>query len=367
MFRTGSPYSPFFMSGLLPSHSANVPHDEHEYLYEVDFRRRGSLPDTSSPTPSVAQFYKERSFLSLDLAGAGSLSAPSINTLRSRPSQQNLPSQKPIPKYADALPALPSSSKARASSALLPPNSIAGPSKPASSSNLKRNVSTRTAVSTVSSNFRRSKRSDALARLEGRTKAAVTSSFKFGSIKEERTSNFMSLSDDEQDSSEDVDEWDMDSDEDADFVDLGLDFSSHRYSYSESQNDEEDILPISPSRSHPSSFRSFFSTGSLNRTRSRRSKRSLSSFGIRSQGKSEPPAHSRTKSMMAPKRSDSQYTSFMDLDRPASISSSDFRPKLRRLSISAKQDSSVSLLSPTPKKTDEWLQWNSFIEISGVA
>ncbi|KAF9077967.1 hypothetical protein BDP27DRAFT_335008 [Rhodocollybia butyracea] len=80
MFRSGSPYSPFFMSGLLPSHSANASDNvEDEYLYEVDFRRRGSLPDTStpvqtsSPTSSIAQFYKERSFLSLDLAGAGSL------------------------------------------------------------------------------------------------------------------------------------------------------------------------------------------------------------------------------------------------------------------------------------------------------
>lgn len=67
-------YSSFFMSGLLPSHSATCTMDaEDDHLYEVDFRRRGSLPDTASSTASAQQFYKERSFLSLDLAGAGSL------------------------------------------------------------------------------------------------------------------------------------------------------------------------------------------------------------------------------------------------------------------------------------------------------
>ncbi|KAF5342772.1 hypothetical protein D9757_015271 [Collybiopsis confluens] len=378
MFSTGSPYSPFFMSGLLPSCTANSPVDGNEYLYEVDFRRRGSLPDTASPTASVAQFHKERSFLSLDLAGTGSLRAPSLHTLRSRPSLQSLPSQKPMPKYADALPELPPMISARASSALLPPTAIAGPSKPTLASNLKRNFST---TSTVSSSFRRLKRSDALARLEGRTKAAIAS-FKFGGIKEEPSSNFMSMSDDEEeeDSSDDVDEWDMNSGEDADFVDLGLDFTSpHRYSYSQSQNDEENILPISPSsRHHHPSYLSFFSTSTqsgLGRVRSTKSRRSNSSFGLTLRSQSEPLSHprihiqhSRTRSMFPAGAPTQQYTSFMDFDRPPTPASSSRRPRLRRLSTSAAKDVSASILIPQQKrKADDWLQWNSFIEISGVA
>ncbi|KAJ3755581.1 hypothetical protein EV360DRAFT_26092, partial [Lentinula raphanica] len=235
-----SPYSQFFMSGLLPSADPNASEDGQDgFLYEVDFRRRGSLPDTLSPTANLAQYHKERSFLSLDLAGAGSLryvhltlfpdenvfsqqrsspSAPSLHTLHSRPSLQSLPTQKPMPNYAYVLPALPAPNvHSRASSTLLPTSQqshpVAGPSKPVAASNLTRNMSVKTATSTVSTNYRRTKRSDALARLEGRSPAAAAlKPFRFGGIKEESTSNFMSLSDDE-DSSED--EWDM-SDEDTD-------------------------------------------------------------------------------------------------------------------------------------------------------
>ncbi|KAJ3801726.1 hypothetical protein GGU11DRAFT_158894 [Lentinula aff. detonsa] len=375
MFRTGSPYSQFFMSGLLPSAAAGANNANNEgqdgFLYEVDFRRRGSLPDTSSTT-NVAQFHKERSFLSLDLAGAGSLRAPSLHTLRSRPSLQNLPSQKPMPKYADALPALPAlNATSRASSTLLPAshtNSVAGPSKPLVTSNITRNTSIKTTVSTVSTNYRRTKRSDALARLEGRSQAALAS-FKFGSIKEENISNFMSLSDDE-DSSED--EWDMHSDEEADFVDLDIDFSStHRHSYStplQHDDDEDDILPLSPSRSHAYSRSFSYSTSSHSapsRMQRHRSKaRSKSSYGYPSSTKSEPKVRSKTMSMFPSNAPPKEYTSFMDFEhsthRGTSSSSS------RRLSWSSPKDVTSPLPSPSLRKTDEWLQWSSFIEISAV-
>ncbi|KAJ3789811.1 hypothetical protein GGU10DRAFT_26332 [Lentinula aff. detonsa] len=372
MFRTGSPYSQFFMSGLLPSAAASANNANNEgqdgFLYEVDFRRRGSLPDTSSTT-NVAQFHKERSFLSLDLAGAGSLRAPSLHTLRSRPSLQNLPSQKPMPKYADALPALPALNATSRASTLLPAshtNSVAGPSKLLVTSNITRNTSIKTTVSTVSTNYRRTKRSDALARLEGRSQAALAS-FKFGSIKEENISNFMSLSDDE-DSSED--EWDMHSDEEADFVDLDIDFSStHRHSYStplQHDDDEEDILPLSPSRSHAYSRSFSYSTSSApSRMQRHRSKaRSKSSYGYPSSTKSEPKVRSKTMSMFPSNAPPKEYTSFMDLEhsthRGTSSSSS------RRLSWSSPKDVTSPLPSPSLRKTDEWLQWSSFIEISAV-
>ncbi|KAJ3718928.1 hypothetical protein C8R42DRAFT_643959 [Lentinula raphanica] len=378
MFRTGSPYSQFFMSGLLPSADPNASEDGQDgFLYEVDFRRRGSLPDTLSPTANLAQFHKERSFLSLDLAGAGSLRAPSLHTLHSRPSLQSLPTQKPMPNYAYVLPALPAPNvHSRASSTLLPTTQqshpVAGPSKPVAASNLTRNMSVKTATSTVSTNYRRTKRSDALARLEGRSPAAAAlKPFRFGGIKEESTSNFMSLSDDE-DSSED--EWDM-SDEDTDFVDLEIDFSSNRHSYSapSQRDDEEDIfLPFSPTQSHTYPRSLSLSTSSHSapsRMQRRRSRtHSNSGYGLgASSVKSEPRRmRSKTVSMFPSNGPRKEYTSFMDFDnsthRDASSSSMS-----RRFSWSSSKNVASPLPSPTPRKTDEWLQWSSFIEISSAA
>ncbi|KAJ4470105.1 hypothetical protein J3R30DRAFT_1225360 [Lentinula aciculospora] len=375
MFRSGFPYSQFFMSGLLPPYISSPSNANGEaqdgLFYEVDFRRRGSLPDTSSPTTNVAQFHKERSFLSLDLAGAGSLSAPSLPILRSSPSLQNLPSQKPMPKYADTLPALPEpSANSRASSALLPAshsNALAGPSRPVTISSLIRNTSTKTAASTVSTNYRRTKRSDALAQLEGRAQAALAS-FKFGGIKEETASNFISLSDDE-DSSED--EWDMYPDEDADFVDLDIDFSStYHHSYpdpSQHDDDEEDIIPFSPSRSHTYSRSFSYSTSSHSapsRMQRRRSQtRPNSSYDFRSSTEFEPQMRSKTMSMFPSNVPSKQYTSFMDFDHSTHREGSSFK----RLSWSSSKDVALPLPSPNLKKTDEWLQWRSFIEISSAA
>jgi hypothetical protein len=257
-----------------------------------------------------------------------------------------------MPRYADELPALPTINP-RASSSVLPPTSVAA-------ANLKRNVSIKTAASTVSTNYRRSKRSDALARLEGRPQGPLAS-FKFGDIGEESTSNFISLSDDE-DSSED--EWDMHSDEDADFVDLDIDFgSSHRYSYSTPSqlDDEEAVLPYSPRHTYSRSFFSAGSSSHSSRPRRRRSKRSNSTFGF-GLTKPESPLHNRAKSMFPLDSSAKQYTSFMDLEhREPSSFSSDFLPKLKRLSISSKKDILAPLLSPKSN------QWSSFMEISTVA
>jgi len=75
MFRTHSPYSPFFTSGLLSVPSADVP-------------RRGSLPTSRSLPDVAAAFYftlqprrdeqEFRSFLSLDLAESQSMRSASL-------------------------------------------------------------------------------------------------------------------------------------------------------------------------------------------------------------------------------------------------------------------------------------------------
>jgi hypothetical protein len=60
MFRSATPYSPFFMSGL--QYSAD------------DFRRRGSLPtDSLKRTSPKSGLVQDRSFLSLDLAESQSM------------------------------------------------------------------------------------------------------------------------------------------------------------------------------------------------------------------------------------------------------------------------------------------------------
>lgn len=89
MFRTGSPYSPFFTSGLL-SESFDSSSSSTTGSQYIDYRRRGSLPDVASghaasPPKAADQsaFYftlqpkrdanEFRSFLSLDLAESQSL------------------------------------------------------------------------------------------------------------------------------------------------------------------------------------------------------------------------------------------------------------------------------------------------------
>ncbi|ESK94866.1 hypothetical protein Moror_14139 [Moniliophthora roreri MCA 2997] len=261
MFRTNSPYSSFFMSGF----SYN---EEEEF--EPDFRRRGSLPtdclSTSSKTPLRRQRKtdQERSFLSLDLAESVSAyafpvppsSGPALRSQVSLASMRSVnrivPSPKPIP--SSSLPSLPTPSSSRRLSSIPSVSDVATlpkePSSPAPSSTLipstsslkilapkplsisatvpklgNRSNSTRTS-STVSTHYRRTKRSDALARLEGR-----------GAKR-----NFMSMSDDEE--------------ADESFLDIAQDSSPRRSSISSKFTSgffgfgNDHVLPSSPNHKH---------------------------------------------------------------------------------------------------------------------
>ncbi|KAK7060843.1 hypothetical protein VNI00_000576 [Paramarasmius palmivorus] len=242
MFRTSSPYSSFFMSGF----SYNEEED-----FEPDFRRRGSLPTDGSssakaPIRRGRKTDQERSFLSLDLAEsvsgysfpAPTSSAPALRSHTSNASlrsvNRTVPSPKPAP--SSSLPSLPTPSSSRTPSRLPTIPSVSDvtslpsePISPAPSSTLlpsspsvkiiapkpkalsiispapklaQRTNSTRT-TSTVSTRYRRTRRSDALARLEGR-----------GAKR-----NFMSMSDDEEE-------------EDESFLDIAQEMSPRRGSIS---------------------------------------------------------------------------------------------------------------------------------------
>lgn len=95
MFRTGSPYSPFFISGLL-SESFDPSSSSTSRSQNSEHPRRGSLPDVASgraaaspsETADQSAFYftlqpkrdanEFRSFLSLDLAESQSLRSSSM-------------------------------------------------------------------------------------------------------------------------------------------------------------------------------------------------------------------------------------------------------------------------------------------------
>lgn len=277
MFRTGSPYSPFFTSGLLsePFSSRSV----HSLG-----PRRGSLPTDTPPTRTSPQavsaeesaaFYftmqpkrdqsEFLSFLSLDLAESQSLRsaslrrkasgytskpdkpftskcpyvlclvpcslvdfglpfsripevsqslAPSSLRLRSsRDSLRALPSPKPAP--LSTLPDVPKQPSPSPSVSSLPPRlpsinvtsslkmssscpaSQSTPalavSRTAAPSDIRASVLTHATVSTVSTRARKTNRSDALARLEGRSRPINQPAPK------RVARNFMSMSDDEDD------------------------------------------------------------------------------------------------------------------------------------------------------------------------
>ncbi|KAG6891229.1 hypothetical protein C0995_008481 [Termitomyces sp. Mi166 len=219
MFRTGSPYSPFFTSGL---------------LYDSTVPRRGSLPADSRPSAfyfTLQPTSDYRSFLSLDLAESLSLRSstlrpkdpakvftfaqipetelppphPSLRLRRSRDSLRTIPSPKPAPSIT-----LPDVPKPHSPSPSTPPRlpSIA-PSPPlglsleCASHSAPALVVSRTetpedlvelakrnSMSSVSPTVRKINRSHALARLEGRTNSTRR---KPKPIKR----NFMSMSDEE--------------------------------------------------------------------------------------------------------------------------------------------------------------------------
>ncbi|RXW23911.1 hypothetical protein EST38_g1957 [Candolleomyces aberdarensis] len=231
MFSSGSPYSPFFTSGLFVASA--VPDDTPASP------RRGSLPtdslSTRTPAPPTAAYYatqKEyRSFLSLDLAESRkskqSTPAQPLRLRYSRDSIRSIPSPKPAPSItlpelpvpkaptpvpvASAPPRLPSIPK-------LPSLRISRTEAPTTVVSLKKSRFSTTTTSTVSTRARKINRSNALDRLEGKIKLQASAPPSISRFSLRR--NFMSLSDDESDDDEedsDIDSLDAKSDYSDDF------------------------------------------------------------------------------------------------------------------------------------------------------
>ncbi|KAF8909360.1 hypothetical protein CPB84DRAFT_1765947 [Gymnopilus junonius] len=229
MFRTHSPYSPFFTSGLLSERLSRPvsPDQQHEHASAFYF--------TLQPRRDEHQF---RSYLSLDLAESQSMrsaslkrnassqkpfrfptisetpSMPATAPLRmrySRDSLRTIPSPKPapsitlpdLPKISQTPPRLPSLLPLPALDLTVP--TVARASSPRNVPALTVTVSNhRVSVassSTVSTRARKYNRSEALARLEGRSRSAPITYSK---------RNFMSMSDDEDDDDQDADDEDSD-------------------------------------------------------------------------------------------------------------------------------------------------------------
>ena len=218
MFASNSPYSPFFTSGLL-SHSI------------FDGIRRGSLP-TDSPKDVQPPFIfsnqpEYRSFLSLDLAESQSMRSASLkrtpplvfclsilshsSSFFRKPSDsdslRSIPSPKPVP--ASTLPEVPKSAAPRLPS-LTPIPALEVPEVPLPSLNISRtpapqairrlSVATKATSSSISTRVRKSNRSQALARLEGRSKPVpITLHIK---PPKPQQFNFMNMSDDDDESDE---------------------------------------------------------------------------------------------------------------------------------------------------------------------
>ncbi|KAF8223765.1 hypothetical protein L208DRAFT_1381333 [Tricholoma matsutake] len=164
-----SPYSPFFTSGFLSSH------------------RRGSLPTAFYQSPP-----ESRSFLSLD-------SNLPLRPRRSRDSLRTIPSPKPAPSIT--LPDLPPHPPPSTLGLSLERASHSAPSlviSPHPSPNPLYQFPKRLSIissSSVSTQVRKTNRSNALACLEGRSKPSNLPSPPMTSQKQ----NFMNMSDDEDD------------------------------------------------------------------------------------------------------------------------------------------------------------------------
>ncbi|KAG6825121.1 hypothetical protein H0H92_004639 [Tricholoma furcatifolium] len=172
MFRTGSPYSPFFTSGLLSPPSA----------------RASSV------------ILPHESF------------TPSLRTRRSRDSLRSIPSPKPVPSIT--LPDIPSpisSAPPRLPSIVISPSlgisleraSYSAPSLVISRTKVPFDVPDRNSISTVSTSVRKVNRSHALARLEGRTNSTRRRP-RTAPLKPAKR-NFMCMTDD--DSDDDFDDY----------------------------------------------------------------------------------------------------------------------------------------------------------------
>ncbi|KAG7444398.1 uncharacterized protein BT62DRAFT_934062 [Guyanagaster necrorhizus] len=251
MFRTGSPYSPFFTSGLLSSPvSPASPIDFNELR-----PRRGSLPTSSSDRSSAYYFSLQsrrninefRSFLTLDLAETRSKrgsnnhwsevvvqhpplpDSPTFTSRSASPRLRSMPSPKPAPSITlPELPVVPTHSPVASSSFTLPdsftkPLRITRPKLPSpASSRSRKSLAVKTpllspriarsiSTSTVSTRYRTLRRTSALAALEGhrkRTQSLLMSQ------------NFISLSDDEGDDELSDDDDDESSDSDESSIDM---------------------------------------------------------------------------------------------------------------------------------------------------
>ncbi|KAK0457802.1 uncharacterized protein EV420DRAFT_1335181 [Desarmillaria tabescens] len=262
MFRTGSPYSPFFTSGLLSSPASPTS--------PVDFNelgpRRGSLPTSSSDRSSAYHYTLQsrrdvnefRSFLSLDLAETRSQrskrgsnnhwsevvaqhpyvlcssflfplpDSPTFTSRSASPRLRAMPSPKPAPSITlPELPVVLTPSPVASSSRTLPdsltkPLRITKPKVPSPTSSrppkspvvkaplLSPRVARSISTSTVSTRYRTLRRTSALAALEGHRKRTQSLS---------TSKNFISLSDDEGDD-ELSDDDDESSDSDESFIDV---------------------------------------------------------------------------------------------------------------------------------------------------
>ncbi|KAF8159635.1 hypothetical protein B0H34DRAFT_673963 [Crassisporium funariophilum] len=301
MFRTGSPYSPFFTSGLLGTSDSRPASPDPEPPVGP---RRGSLPtDTSSRSSEHASaFYftlqprrdehEFRSFLSLDLAESQSMRsaslkrqasskaassreskaphmqafrfprisevprnlAPSPTPLRmrfSRDSLRTIPSPKPAPSITlpelpipipSAPPRLPSLQPIPALELSLPapaPAPVPAPTMLISRTpaplvfSHRISIATKASSSTVSTRHRKVNRSEALARLEGRSKSAPLFA---PSKRPQLQRNFMSMSDDEDEDGDD---------EDSDLDSLNFGFGDYKLPLLNPVMEPEDmVLPL---------------------------------------------------------------------------------------------------------------------------
>jgi hypothetical protein len=270
MFRTGSPYSPFFTSGLLSAPASPAsPIDSNELG-----PRRGSLPTSSSDHSSAYHFNLQsrrdvnefRSFLSLDLAETRSQrskrgsnnhwsevvaqhpplpDSPTFTSRSASPRLRTMPSPKPAPSITlPELPSVPTPSPVASSSRTLPesltkplritrpklslPTSSRLPKSPVVktpllSPRVARSIST----STVSTRYRALRRTSALAALEGHRKRTQSLS---------TSQNFISLSDDEGDD-ELSDDDDESSDSDESFIDVFSSVPEHPQGSRRSRSD----------------------------------------------------------------------------------------------------------------------------------
>ncbi|SJL03434.1 uncharacterized protein ARMOST_06789 [Armillaria ostoyae] len=270
MFRTGSPYSPFFTSGLLSSPASPAS--------PIDFNelgpRRGSLPTSSSGRSSAYHLTLQskrdvnefRSFLSLDLAETRSQrskhgsnnhwsevvaqhpplpDSPTFTSRSASPRLRAMPSPKPAPSITlPELPVVPTPSPVASSSRTLPdsltkPLRITRPKLPSPTSSrlpkspvvktplLSPRVARSISTSTVSTRYRALRRTSALAALEGHRKRTQSLS---------TSQNFISLSDDEGDD-ELSDDDDESSDSDESFIDVFPSVPEHSQGSRRSRSD----------------------------------------------------------------------------------------------------------------------------------